>query len=456
MNQAESSSEGVVTGVAPVTADADMTAQITLGSLSADQSYRVEVRCTNGRGVSGQRQVATFRTAPEATLSRSTTFLVSGDLGGQTYCRLQDGGYPIFRPMTELATDFFVANGDMIYADNACPERGAEGKLYLDGGFPGVGDPSVDWTDRSQVDEVYRAHWKYNRADPALQRFLKRTPLYVQWDDHEVINDFGAPWPFHLPAPERSGYPTLVESGRQTFFDYHPVVIHEDEPGRIYRSFRWGRELELFLIDARSYRSRNDRIDEPDDAGNAKTMLGKAQLGWLIEGLSNSDAVWKVVSSDVPLSIPTGSGASAFGRDAFASGSTPFGSRPDFAARTGFESELLWLLGELDRNDVTNLVFVATDVHYATQMRYERDFNGDRDTLRFFELVSGPLSAVKNPSPPALDPTLGPVVLYAEGGIFNFAYIRIEALVDGARLVTDVRDETGKVRPGSPLVIEPE
>ena len=136
----------------------------------------------------------------------------------------------------------------------------------------------------------------------------------------------------------------------------------------------------------------------------------------------------------------------------------PFGEAPDFAARTGFESELLWLLTELDRADVTNLVFVATDVHFPAQIRYEPDLDQDGDRLRFFELISGPLSAVRLPSPATLDSTLRPVYLYAEGDVFNFAYVR---LVGGGpetlpRLLTDVRDETGRVRPGSELVIEPE
>ena len=434
------------------TADSDFTAQVVLRGLEPNESYLVRTWCEDPEAAA----TATFRTAPGASTSRDVIFLVSGDLGGQTYCRLEDGGYQIFEPMAALKADFFVANGDMIYADNPCPAAGAEGKRYIDGGFPGVGAPSVDWTDQRQVDGVFRAHWKYNRADPAFQTFLAGTPIYVQWDDHEVINDFGAPWPSYPPAAERPGYADLVNSGRQSLFDFHPITVNSEEPGRIYRSFRWGKEVELFLLDARSYRSRNDRPDEDGGDGEPKTMLGKEQLEWLIDRLESSDATWKVVSNDVPLSIPTGSGASTYGRDAYASGATPFGAKPDFATTTGFETELLYLLGRLDELNVKNLVFVATDVHFASQVRYERDFNGDGESLRFFELVSGPLSAVKNPAPPALDPTLAPVYLYAEGGIFNFARVHVDVSSGRAVMRADVRDETGRVRPGSELAIEPE
>ena len=86
---------------------------------------------------------------------------------------------------------------------------------------------------------------------------------------------------------------------------------------KIYRSFQWGKDLDLLILDARSNRSRNDIADTPE---NNKTMLGKEQLKWLKENLLNSNATWKIVSSDVPVSIPTGANASMFGRDGWANG----------------------------------------------------------------------------------------------------------------------------------------
>src|SRR5437016_2107046 len=121
------------------------------------------------------------------------------------------------------------------------------------------------------------------------------------------------------------------------FFNYTPIARNAEEPWRIYRSFRWGRDLELFLLDDRSYRSRNDL---PDIAQNHKTMLGAEQLAWLKKGLADSDATWKLIACEVPLSVPTGGAAAhIWGRDGWANG-TSF----DFAAETGFERELLDLL----------------------------------------------------------------------------------------------------------------
>ena len=427
----------------------NLSAQVTLEGLEPGTRYRYEVWFDDGARRS-EVEAGAFGTAPRRDTRAAVSLLWSGDLAGQGYCRQADGGFRIFRQMTALRADFFVANGDMIYADSVCPRNGPEEEWNnIPGDFAGIGDPAVDWENRDQVEDVYASHWLYNRADPSFQAFLRVTPMYVQWDDHEVINDFGAPWSAYTPTPTRAGYANIVAAGRKTFFDFHPLERHEQEPNRIYRSVRWGRDVELFILDARSYRSENRLEDLP---GAEKTMLGPAQLAWLKTALSASSATWKIVSTDVPLSAPTGSNADEFGRDAWANGR---GS--SFSANTGFESELLDLLRSFDENDVRNLVFISTDVHFAAQLRYDVDLDEDGDRLVFHELVSGPLSAIRAPAPPAFDPTLRPVVLYAEGDIFNFGTLRIgDGSPSRPHLWTDIRDDRGRVRPGSALELVPE
>jgi alkaline phosphatase D len=426
-----------------------LTATASVFGLRPGTEYRYSVWFANAAGTSAS-EAGRFKTAPAASDSRAVSFIWSGDLGGQTYCRRVGAGYPIFAPMAELAPDFFVANGDMIYADNACPADGPEpGWKNVPGDFKSVTDASVPWTDAAALDAAYAGHWRYNRADAAFQSFLRGTSMYVQWDDHEVTNDFAARSPAYPATPERAGFAQLVAAGRRWLFAFHPIARDRAEPDRIYRSVRWGRELELFILDARSYRSENAL---EDSEANAKSLLGAAQRAWLETGLARSTATWKVVSSDVPLSVPTGSAAEARGRDAFASG-----TGEALASSSGYERELLSILKALDRRRVRNVVFVATDVHFAAQVRYAHDFDGDGEPLVFHELISGPLSAFKSLAPPAFDPTLRPVVLYAEGDFFNFGTVRIDpAAPGGTRLYTDVRDERGAVRPGSELELSPQ
>ncbi|MEM8963339.1 MAG: alkaline phosphatase D family protein [Acidobacteriota bacterium] len=421
--------------------DADHTLSTRFDDLTPATRYHVRVGGDTEHPVLG-----TFTTAPALEASDPIRFLVGGDVGGQGYCRHVDRGYDIFTAMASHEPDFFVANGDMIYADGDCPADGPGDWRNIPGDFPAVHWPPIDWTDAGRIAEIMHAHWRYNRADPHHRDFLARTPIYAQWDDHEVINDFGAAWQAWSPQLDRPGYPTLVTAGRDALFAWNPFDRHPDEPDRIYRAFDWGSQLDLILLDARSYRDLNDLAARPE---NPKTMLGHAQRDWLIERLTTSQARWKVVSSDVPLSLPTGSNADLYGRDGFANGPT-YGA--GYGARTGFEAELLDILRALDAADVDNLVFVVTDVHFAMVLRYAIDLDGDGDLLHFHEVLSGPLNAVTLTTPPQLDPTLKPTILFAEGDIFNYAQVQID---DKGHLTATIHGSDGAVRDGSRLDLEP-
>ncbi|MDP8941124.1 MAG: alkaline phosphatase D family protein, partial [Thermoproteota archaeon] len=411
----------------------DYTAHAKLEGLSPDTLYYYRVwfssdtsspQSKNASSVVSDNMTGSFRTAinPSASGNKDIKFIFAGDLGGQMHCRQIDkGGYSIFSEMQELSPDFFIANGDMIYAGDKCPTEGPDGWRNIQGNFSGISDPDVNWTDISQVRDVYLKHWQYNREDPYLQRFLQNTSMYSQWDDHEVINDFGASWQhWNSFNTDREGYPNIVKSGREAFFNYSPIDRNADDPNRIYRSFNWGPDLDLLILDARSYRSPNSMADKPE---NNKTMLGSEQLQWLKQKLLTSSATWKVLSSDVPISVPTGSNASILGRDGWASGGNETTTTTiNSFSKTGFESELQGLLEYLDYNNIKNIVFVTADVHFPANIRYEIDANGDGDKLIFHELISGPLSAFRfglsgGVPIPKLDTTFNPKLLYEEGGI---------------------------------------
>jgi alkaline phosphatase D len=422
-------------------------------------------------------EIGTFRTALSPNMMSNTiSFIWGGDVGGQNFCRNADeGGYSIFKSMQSLNPDFFIANGDMIYADGACP---SEGPTFLNntnnqtitwtnipGDFKSLADPSVDWSNITEVRSIFLEHWKYNRNDTFFKEFLRNVSMYSQWDDHEIINDFGSKWPYwNLFSNDREGYPNIVNEGRNAFLYYSPLDSSDnsnyttnDREKRIYRSFNWGKDIDLFIIDARSYRTQNHIADTPD---NNKTMLGQEQLQWIKQELSNSNATWKVISSDVPISIPTGSNTSILGRDGWANGN----ETNNYSYYTGFESELTDILRFIDNQQIKNVVFITTDVHFPAFIKYNFDLNNDGNMTEIHELVSGPLSAFRLGVPfPELDETFNPSLLYGEGNIFNFGYIRIEDRRDNdgddngkPHLIADIRDEDGIVRPGSTLDLRPQ
>jgi alkaline phosphatase D len=456
----------------------DFTARVNLEELKPATLYyyRVwftaqDIKNNSNSSLISNTEIGTFKTAPNSNVSSSPiSFIWGGDLGGQKYCRnAHTGGYDIFNSMQSLNADFFIANGDMIYADDTCPKQGPilNNKINnqnitwqnIPGYFKSISDPTVNWNNITEIRSIYQDHWKYNRNDTYFKDFLKNTSMYSQWDDHEIINDFGSRWPYwNLFNTDREGYSNIVKEGTEAFLHYSPINNNnssksgEDDLSHIYRSFNWGKDLDLFIIDARSYRSQNHIADTQH---SNKTMLGDKQLEWLKQELFNSNTTWKVISSDIPISIPTASNASILGRDGWANGNETY----NYSYYTGFERELRELLGFIDEQNIKNVVFITTDVHFPAFIKYDFDLNGDGNKTKIYEFISGPLNAARGGNPfPFLDLTFNPSLLYGEGNIFNFGYVRIEkgAHDDKIHFIVEIRDENGITRPGSMLDLTPQ
>ena len=372
-----------------VGADRDLTTKLMLTGLSAATRYAVRVS-------QGEAHVdAEFVTAPPPDAPARVAFIWSGDLGGGGRCRPQAGGYRIFGPMRERRSDFFLFVGDIIYADIPCDGAGVV--------------PGADFRARTLAE--YRTRHRYQHEDSPLQALLRATSVYAIWDDHDVRNDFSGP------------HDSLMPVGRQALLDYWPIAPPADEPTRLYRRFQWGRLLDLFVLDTRQYRSANSERDGP-----AKTMLGAAQKRWLLDAVSGSTAVWKVVVTSVSLSIPAGRPDA---RDSW-TGASIFGLPQEGA---GFMTERDAILEHWRTRGVKNLVFVAADVHHAEVIRHR-----PVPSWSFYELVAGPLSATTG-RPRPLDATLNSHSLFARGGVFNFGEIVIVRESLTVRLI----DDTGAV-----------
>lgn len=376
-------------GTVQVSAENDFTGVISLRGLRPETRYFYRVRTTESE-VSHARS-GSFLTAPPADRPSQVSFLWGGDLGGQGICRWPS--YAIFDVLRAQAADFFLFAGDTIYADSQCPSPpnapGADFKAITQGQF---------W-----------AKYKYQREDRALRDFLAQTSVYATWDDHEVTGDFAGP-----SEP-------LMPLGRQAFEDYFPFSSANRQSHRLYRSFRWGQHLDLFILDTRQYRSPNLQPDGPE-----KTMLGATQLQWLLEGLTSSTATWQVIVSSVPLSARTGNPLR--GHDSWAGGSFP----------GGFETELEKIVTALQRARKRNVIWLSADVHVARALAYDPDQDG---AANFHEFISGPLSAITGDFDP-LSEKFHPRLLYEESKFFNFGKIHIDGAT-GA-LTVGIHDQEGK------------
>jgi alkaline phosphatase D len=351
----------------PVDASSDYTGKIVFNGLNPETEYHYQVWFNKSKNSYHARNPESgyFKTAPRASSIRSVTFAWGGDVAGQNVCRDRNEGFPLFATVNKLNLDFFVGLGDMIYADQLCEPVGRYGNDQVAGNFTKSADLHNYW-----------AHWKYNREEENYNKLLRQTPYIAIWDDHEVVNDFGPLHDTRNSAPYKPGN-HLLPLGLKAFLDYNPVAEHFRTPGRLYRNIRWGQHLELIVLDTRQYRDANL---EEDDELLMKTMLGREQMNWLKQTLSNSDATWKVIVSSVPLSIPTGFPVEN-GRDGWA----------NFDQNSGFEHELLALMKFMQKQKQRNLLFITTDVHFAEVFRYT-PFPEDPD-FKVYEGVTGPMNA---------------------------------------------------------------
>lgn len=328
-----------VAGPAHPTAEADFTVKIELRGLQPGQRYHYRAVAGIAAGQAGAvGQAGTFVTAPSPDASAPLSLV----WGADTYENYKP--FRIFQAMQGRNADIFFYLGDTIYSD-----LGARA-LTLD---------------------QYRQKYRNNREDAHLRAFLPTTSSWVVWDDHEVENNFGA------------GHGRLA-TGLRAFMEYWPIHAPAEQPTRLYRSLRWGRTAEIFILDTRQYRSPSRMPD-----GAEKTMLGAAQKQWLLDGLARSDATVKIVASSVALRY--------HGSDSWA----------------GYARERDEILRFIRDRGIHNVIFLVADVHYAALIRHPEGP---------YEAIAGPLAAFAAETPRARG---RPGTVWAAAGKSNYGWLRI-------------------------------
>src|SRR5260370_14355559 len=194
------------------------TAKMLLETLPAGQdiSYRVRFRDLSHPDVSSEPVVGRFRPAPADR--RDVSFVWGGDVAGQGWgINPDDGGMFTFATMRKHQPDFLLHSGDTIYADGiiASEVKLADGKVWK----------NVTVPEKAKVAETldeFRAAHKYNFLDDNVRAFNAEVPIFVQWDDHEVTNNWSASK--QLPAAYKERDITLLPSRpRPPFPDMYPI-----------------------------------------------------------------------------------------------------------------------------------------------------------------------------------------------------------------------------------------
>jgi len=328
-----------------VVSEADYTAQVPLRGLDAGSVYYY-------RGaVAGKKPgpVARFKTAPAPDDSAVVKFCFSGDT------RESYKPFTIMDAIGSMQPDFFVHLGDTIYADRG----GTASRL-----------------------EEFWAKYRANRDDAPSRRFCSQASWYVMWDDHEVRDNYDNENP-------------LARIGQRAFLDYWPIRHDTDDPTRIYRSFRWGKALELFLLDNRQYRDRKHG-----------SMLGAKQKAWLLDAIAASTATFKVIASSVPL----------------------YGGGND--RWDGFPAERREIFHWIRTHNITGVNFIAADLHFASAAQVSKHPPTK-------EIVVGPMAAPLN----ALAIGYSTSMDFFANKAFNYGMITVDAKSPPPRMLVEIRDD---------------
>jgi alkaline phosphatase D len=200
----------------------------------------------------------TFTTAPAPDAEAPITFTVSTCQEFELRDD-KDNGHKIYRSMLALKPAFFVQTGDTLYYDRKEP--------------------------LAKNMTLARYRWGRMYSLPFQREFHRSIPTYWMHDDHDLLkNDC---W-----AGQTYGDLTW-EQGLKI---WHEQIPQSDKP---YRTFRWGKNLQIWLPEGREYRSPNNMKDGPE-----KSILGKEQWAWLEETMKASDATFKLYISATPVVGP--------------------------------------------------------------------------------------------------------------------------------------------------------
>ncbi|MEV0641464.1 alkaline phosphatase D family protein [Streptomyces sp. NPDC050619] len=420
-------------------ADTDFTGTTALRGLPSGEQihYRVLLADPDDPRRTGEPVTGTFRTA-SGKRRDGVRFVWSGDLAGQGWgINPELGGYRIYDAMAGLDPDFFLCSGDNIYADGPLAETAP-----LPGGRTWR---NITTQEKAKVAETlteFRGNFRYNLLDENLRAFNAQVPSIIQWDDHEVTNNW---FPGEILADSRyteKNVDVLAARARQAFSEYFPISTLRRPDGRVYRVQNYGPLLDVFALDMRTYRNANSPDDQTADA---QGILGREQLEWLKRELGRSRAVWKVIASDMPLGLVVPDATDGKPNiEAVAQG--------DPGAPLGRELQIAELLRFVKHRRITGTVWLTADVHYTSAQHYDPSRAAFKDFAPFWEFVSGPLNAGAFPAN-TLDGTFGPDRVFVKAptvanvspadGYQFFGEVDIDG--DSGELTVRLREQDGTV-----------
>ena len=174
-------------------------------------------------------------------------------------------GYEAFKTLRQLNPDYLIGTGDNVYYDKM-PDNVA--------------------TSLTDMRKKYHEQFSQTR----LINFFSEVGTYWLKDDHDYRRNDSDPYGNYQPSHAL---------GVKLFREQLPVVNPEEKHSKTYRTYRINKDLQIWLVEGRDYRSPNNMKDGPN-----KTIWGKEQKQWLKETLLASNATFKILITPTPMIGP--------------------------------------------------------------------------------------------------------------------------------------------------------
>jgi alkaline phosphatase D len=256
--------------------DADYSVQFALRDLrpASRYYYKVEYRADE-RAEPKLSDAFSFVTAPAPDDRRAVKFHL-------TTCQDYRGA-GVYAHMAAQRPDFCVSDGDTVYYDSQGLAR--------------------------TVPQAYQAYQRMFGLPP-MKAYYRDVGGYFMKDDHDYRFNDCDPYMKGLwvnKANARPGAKIAEEKGNRVL---DVAWLSHEEGVRVFktvfpmgertdRTVRWGKGLQIWMLENRDYRSPNEMPDGPD-----KSIWGARQKAWLKETLLSSDADYRLVISPNPIIGP--------------------------------------------------------------------------------------------------------------------------------------------------------
>lgn len=310
----------------------DLTGVATIKGLKSNTQYAYSI-ILNGEEI--KKDYFRLKTAP--AVGEAAKFSITFGSGA----RYQPKNEGIWRVMTKTRPLAYLGLGDNLYID--VPEH----------------------------QNVQRLHYYRRMLRQEYREILASSGIYGIWDDHDMYdNDSEGGYGLNTTSYKMPNFKVFEENWNNPFNGLQP-----ETPGTFF-NFRLG-DVEIFMTDGRFYRY-GPNSHKKDKDKKPITMLGKAQMAWLLKAMKASTAKFKVLASGTMWHADADKG----GCDSWAGPKSPYQKERDL------------IFDMINKEKIDGVVLISGDRHRTDIWKTDR-----KEGYPLYEFLSAKMTNVHSHKP---------------------------------------------------------